>query len=98
MTTDPNTLDTPITRATVADMSTDMLDAWLETIRNRRLSLVRKIEETERVRAQAAASVARDKYDKELVRVSAARERLEELIDKFDSRVAKLRSLAMEME
>ncbi len=97
-TLNPNTLDTPITRATIADMTTDMLDSWLEEIRDRRLALVRKVELTEKLRAEVTASEARDKYDKELVRVASAREKLDEMIDKFDKRVAKLRAYAMEME
>jgi len=90
-------LDTPIDRANIKIVPIPLLDRWLEEIRERRLVLARKVQEAEAVRAATMRRDAADKFDKEMARVVALQDKIDQMFATYEARVNKLRVLEVEM-
>jgi hypothetical protein len=91
----PEDLDTPTHRATISQLTVDELDVWLERIRERRLVVVRKLEQAAQVKADSVRLTAFLKLE---VSIKAARRslaKLDEQIAKTEKVVHKCRLLAM---
>jgi hypothetical protein len=92
---EPETYDTPTHRATIAQLSIDELDAWLDRIRARRLVAVKKLEAAAKVRADSVRLTTFLKLETSVKVAKRALVRLDEQITKTEKLVHKSRLLAM---
>lgn len=95
---DLDVYDTPTQRATINQLNVDQLDAWLEQLRERRLTTVRKLEATARVKADKVRLESFLKYERAYKQGQAALKKIEEAIDRAERLVHKCRLLAMAAE
>ena len=94
----PETYDTPTERASVNQLSVDELDAWLDTIRQRRLVVVQKLEAAAKVKADQVRLTAFLKFERHHAIAKRALTKLDEQIDRVEKIVHKARLLAMAAE
>lgn len=94
----PETFDTPTQRATINMLDVDTLDFMLDNIRERRLRVVRKLEDAAKVKADDVRLVAFLKFQSQYKRASNAVAKLDEAIAKAETQVHKARLLAMAAE
>lgn len=87
--------DTPTQRATINQLQVDELDAWLETIRERRLERVKKLEAVARIKSDEVRLEAFLRYERQYTVAKKALARVEEAEKKAEAAVHKLRVLAM---
>lgn len=91
-------LDTPIHRATVNQIAIEELDKFLDSLRERRLVRVKKLEAVAKVRAEDAHLAVYLKFEKQHALVKKVLAKLADDEAKAEQCVNKLRALAMEME
>ncbi len=90
--------DTPTERAAIAKLTLDDLDAMLEAIRARRLVRVQKLEAIARVKADETRLEAYMRYERLLKLARTAMKRAQELEDKAEAAIHKLRIVVMAIE
>jgi len=90
--------DTPTERVAINRLSVDVLDAWLDQIRERRLATVHKLESVARVRADEVRLEAFLRFQRQHDRAKNAIAKLDEQIVKVEAIVHKCRLLAMAAE
>jgi heme oxygenase len=91
-------IDTPISRATINQLSVDELDKQLDAIRARRLVRVQKLEELAKVKADEARLTNYIKFEGQLQRVKRMLEKHMETEQKLDEAIHKLRVIVLNME
>lgn len=91
-------LDTPIERATIDHLPLATLDAWLTEIRERRLTMVRKVQAVRAAKKSAMRRDVVDKYAKAYQRLANRLDKLDEEIEKCEDGVQKLRALALQLD
>lgn len=91
----PETYDTPTHRATISQLTIDELDTWLETIRERRLVVVKKLEVAAKVRADSVRLTAFLKLETSVAAARRSLQKLDEQIVKTEKVVHRCRLLAM---
>jgi hypothetical protein len=89
--------DTPINRATVNQISVDELDQFLDGIRERRLSRVKKLEAAAKVKADDAQLTVYLKFEKAHAKALKMLTKMKEDEDNAEAAVNKVRALVMEM-
>ncbi|HEY4383566.1 MAG TPA: hypothetical protein VGN34_03690 [Ktedonobacteraceae bacterium] len=87
--------DTPTQRASINQLSTDHLDAWLEQIRERRLTQVRKLEHIAKLKSDEVRLEAFLRFEKAAEQARKALVKLEEQEVKVEKLIHKCRILAM---
>ena len=87
--------DTPTQRITITQLDIEQLDAWLQRIRDRRLTKVRQLEAAAKVRSDSVRIEAFLKLEKALASARRALDKLEEQDQKVEKLVHKCRLLAM---
>lgn len=92
---DVDVYDTPTARATVNQLNVDILDAWLEQIRERRLQKVKQLEAVAKLKADDVRLVAFLRYERAYKTAQRALQRLEEQEKKVEGVLHKCRLLAM---
>jgi hypothetical protein len=90
-------IDTPISRATVNQLTIEQLDAFLDGVRARRLLRVQKLEKVAKVSAEDAHLATYLKFEAAHAKARKLLDKLAEDEAKAESFVNKLRVLAMEM-
>lgn len=91
----PETHDTPTHRATIAQLTVDELDAWLDRIRERRLAAVRKLEAAAKVRADSIQLAAFLKLEVQIKSAKRSMAKLDEMIEKTEKAVHRCRLAVM---
>lgn len=94
----PEAFDTPIDRATVDQLPLDTLDNWLASMRDRRLSLARKVEQVRVERTRKQQEEAGERYDRQYELLMKQMTKMEELEESIAQRLNKMRALLLEME
>lgn len=94
----PDDFDTPTQRATINMLDVNTLDLMLDSIRDRRLRAVRRLEEAAKVRADDVRLEAFLKFQSQYLRAQRAVAKLDEYITKAEGQVHKARLLAMAAE
>lgn len=90
-------LDTPISRATINQLSVEQLDALLDGIRERRLKRVKQLEEAAKVKADEAQLAVYLKFEKQHAKAMKLLGKLAEDEAKCEEAVNKVRALILEM-
>lgn len=87
--------DTPTQRATITQLTVDELDAWLDRLRERRLVVVKKLEQAAKVKSDSVRLEAFLKLEKAITVTRRALTKTDEQIDKTEKLVHRCRLLAM---
>ena len=92
---DVDAYDTPTQRATINQLNVDLLDAWLEQIRERRLKKVKLLEIAAKVRSDETRLIAWLKFERAYKTAQRALAKLDEQERKVEGVLHKCRLLAM---
>ena len=90
--------DTPTHRQTIAELSLEDLDAELDVLRERRLTLSRQLTQLSATKRAQHMAAAIAKFDRGREKVRRAIERLIEATMKIENEMNKLRALQLEVE
>lgn len=90
--------DTPTHRVSIDELSTEQLDALLDGIRERRLSIARKVAEQSIEREESRRHVKCIAFMKLRTRLMDKCVKMEEQLGKLENEVNKLRALRLEIE
>tara|TARA_Y100001963_G_C6612760_1_gene367848 strand:+ start:481 stop:765 length:285 start_codon:yes stop_codon:yes gene_type:complete len=90
--------DTPANRTYIADMSDDEIDAFLTSVRDRRLKSIKAYEETEALRWQARIMKLDKHLDHQLKMFEKERGQMDRILAKVEKRVLQIRALRLQLE
>lgn len=90
--------DTPTHRAVITEMSDESIDAMLLTMRDRRLSIVRAMQDAELAKRNVYIEHQREKLNKQLEMLKKELATVDKSLDKAEQRVLKIRALRLEIE
>ena len=94
----PETYDTPTERASINQLSVDELDAWLDTIRQRRLLVVQKLEAAAKVKADQVRLTAFLRLERQMAIAKRSLTKLDEQMGRVEAIIHKARLLALAAE
>ena len=90
--------DTPTDRTSIELLTDDELDAMLEVIRERRLKLVKQMQDLEAARHNARREVIAGKVEKHFEMLVKEMQGFDKHIEKVEKRLLKIRALRLELE
>lgn len=93
----PDFDDSPTTRITINQISTDELDQFIAAIRQRRLAIDNIIQRTKAARNRSDDDLAKAEFDKLMKRVDKKRENIDKLINELETMTNRMKVLEIEL-
>lgn len=90
--------DSPIERKTVADLTDDQLDEFIDGLRERRMSAQRQYEQAKKLEKEMREGRLRERLAKHLEILERELTRVNKALSKIDQRVVNIRALRLEIE